>query len=31
MIGAGSVAAWKKTGDFESKANSLKVNENKEN
>ena len=29
MIGAGSAAAWKKTGDFESKANSLKVNENK--
>ena len=31
MIGAGSAAAWKKTEDFESKAQNLKANKNEEN
>lgn len=30
MVGAGSAAAWKKTDDFESKANNLNVNKNNE-
>lgn len=31
MVGAGSAAAWKKKDDFESKANSLRINSAKEN
>lgn len=31
MIGAGSVAAWKKTADFENKAKNLSTGKNKEN